>query len=188
VPVVRIGRTFNTGGRLMDDVRNRLSRRSVLAGAAGAAAIPPLGLLARRLGFLSLDGSAAAAATCVVAPDVTQGPYWVDEMLNRSDVRANADGSNVQPGVVLGLTVQVVDMNSSCDASGTAPPIADAQVGIWHANAQGMYSAETQQGDNPSVDTSGDAFLRGYQMTDSSGLVQFTTIHPGWYSGRWRRT
>jgi protocatechuate 3,4-dioxygenase beta subunit len=27
-------------------------------------------------------------------------------------------------------------------------------------------------------------FLRGYQMTDDNGTVQFTTIYPGWYEGR----
>jgi protocatechuate 3,4-dioxygenase beta subunit len=27
-------------------------------------------------------------------------------------------------------------------------------------------------------------FLRGYQVTDDNGTVQFTTIYPGWYEGR----
>jgi protocatechuate 3,4-dioxygenase beta subunit len=31
----------------------------------------------------------------------------------------------------------------------------------------------------------GENFLRGVQETDSSGTVEFTTVFPGCYSGRW---
>ena len=34
------------------------------------------------------------------------------------------------------------------------------------------------------VNTSGQKFLRGYQITDENGQVKFTTIYPGWYAGR----
>jgi hypothetical protein len=52
------------------------------------------------------------------------------------------------------------------------------QIDIWHCSAQGVYSAEGSES------TTGQSWLRGYQITDSSGKVQFTTIIPGWYSGR----
>lgn len=52
------------------------------------------------------------------------------------------------------------------------------QVDIWHCNASGVYSAEASE------NTSTQSWLRGYQLTDSYGKVQFVTIIPGWYSGR----
>src|SRR5699024_11438832 len=30
----------------------------------------------------------------------------------------------------------------------------------------------------------GTMFLRGYQVTDENGIVEFHTIFPGWYTGR----
>jgi protocatechuate 3,4-dioxygenase beta subunit len=52
------------------------------------------------------------------------------------------------------------------------------QVDLWHCNALGVYS------DEPSEGTSSQTWLRGYQVTDASGSVTFTTIFPGWYRGR----
>ena len=57
-------------------------------------------------------------------------------------------------------------------------PLAGARVDIWHCDAGGTYSDEAQN------NSSGKKFLRGYQTTDDSGAVNFTTIYPGWYSGR----
>jgi hypothetical protein len=51
----------------------------------------------------------------------------------------------------------------------------EAKVDIWHANSQGVYSGVQDAG------TGQNNFLRGYQMTDGNGTVQFTTIYPGWY-------
>jgi protocatechuate 3,4-dioxygenase beta subunit len=52
------------------------------------------------------------------------------------------------------------------------------QVDVWHGDAGGVYSDESSDG------TVGQTYLRGYQTTDSNGLVTFKTIFPGWYSGR----
>ena len=70
------------------------------------------------------------------------------------------------------LTLYVYDAKNSCAA------MPGVQVDIWHCNATGVYSAESSES------TSSQTWLRGYQLTDSSGKVQFTTIIPGWYSGR----
>jgi len=51
-------------------------------------------------------------------------------------------------------------------------------VDIWHADAAGIYSGESVE------NTTGQTFLRGYQITDSKGAVTFKTVVPGWYSGR----
>jgi hypothetical protein len=52
------------------------------------------------------------------------------------------------------------------------------QVDIWHWSASGGYSAEASES------TSTQSWLRGYQITDVNGMVQFVTVIPGWYSGR----
>ena len=119
--------------------------------------------------------------TCAITPSLIEvegtpqqieGPYFVDGMPNRSDIRADSDGS-IEEGVPLTLTITVYDVDN-----GTCIPISGAHVDIWHANSQGVYSSIQQQG------TSGTNFLRGYQITGDNGTVKFTTIYPGWYEGR----
>jgi protocatechuate 3,4-dioxygenase beta subunit len=170
----------------------KVTRRHALgiAGSAGAA------LLAARIG-VPVDlgpGTALAAGTATVTPEMTEGPYWIDELLRRSDVRANTAAAAkspgaVQTGVPLALTIRVLDA-----ANGRA--INDAHVDIWHANAGGLYSGEAMQatgGGTSVTDTSGENYLRGYQITGRDaglaaaavdGQVGFSTIWPGWYSGR----
>jgi len=72
--------------------------------------------------------------------------------------------------------LQFVDVDDGCT------PIRDAVVNIWHADASGVYSGFA--GQPGGVDTTGETFLRGYQVTDATGRVEFTTIYPGWYVGR----
>lgn len=126
---------------------------------------------------ISTRGSSATstALDCVVRPELTLGPYFVDEQLNRSDIRSEPSDGSVREGVPLTLTVNVLDVaNNSCT------PLEGAQVDIWHCDAQGVYSGVSDQG----FDTTGQKFLRGYQLTDGTGKAQFLTIYPGWYSGR----
>ena len=124
-----------------------------------------------------------AADTCVPAtPTVTEGPYWVDEKLFRSDIRTDPTTGVARAGIPLKLTIAVQNLSSSsCGA------LVGAYVDIWHCDAKGIYSDESTYnpgGGTGSVNTSGQKFLRGYQITDDSGKVTFTTIYPGWYSGR----
>jgi protocatechuate 3,4-dioxygenase beta subunit len=149
-----------------------LTRRQVV-GAAGTGGIALLfgGLVRGSGGALDPD-VAEAAATCVMTPAKTEGPYFVDERLNRSDIRSDPATGDVQDGVKLTLKMSVFDAANDC------APVQGAQVDIWHANASGLYSDESANG------TSGKKFLRGYQLTDADGAVTFTTIYPGWYSGR----
>ncbi|BCM93930.1 hypothetical protein IAD21_05825 [Abditibacteriota bacterium] len=111
--------------------------------------------------------------TCIVRPELTEGPYFVDERLLRSDIRADTGTGIVQQGVLLNLTFNVSQLaGSACSF------LSGAMVDIWHANALGKYSDIASEG------TSGQNYLRGYQLTNSSGVAKFTTIFPGWYSGR----
>jgi protocatechuate 3,4-dioxygenase beta subunit len=114
-----------------------------------------------------------AAPSCIVKPELTEGPFFVDEKLNRADIRTDPSDGAVTPGVPLKLAFRVARLGSSgCTA------YANATVDVWHCDASGVYSDVSA---NNSV---GKKFLRGYQTTDSSGLASFTTIYPGWYQGR----
>lgn len=114
------------------------------------------------------------ASTCVVRPEQTQGPYFVDEMLNRSDIREEREG------VPLDLILNI----SRVDAGNAAAcgPLAGAMVDIWQCDALGEYS--DVQDNAEGFDTRGQKYLRGYQVTDENGSARFTTIYPGWYRGR----
>jgi protocatechuate 3,4-dioxygenase beta subunit len=113
-----------------------------------------------------------SAPSCILTPTADEGPYFVDERLLRSDIRADAAGGRPEEGVPLALTLRVVDAQGDC------PPVQGAHVDIWHCNAYGIYS------DEPAEGTVGQTFLRGCQLTDADGSVHFTTIFPGWYAGR----
>lgn len=118
--------------------------------------------------------NAPTTPQCIVSPEQTEGPYFVDEKLNRSDIRSDRDGS-VKAGVPLQLTLHLSQVGRT-----GCMPLSGAIVDIWHCDATGVYSDVTDR----SFNTVGKTFLRGYQTTDANGTVQFTTIHPGWYPGR----
>jgi protocatechuate 3,4-dioxygenase beta subunit len=165
------------------------SRREVLAafGSVSAAALlgacimptggPPSGAAESN----GLTAAAAATQTanlptgCVVRPELTQGPVFVEEDLNRSDIRLDPSNGVVSDGVQFDLTFRVSQVTSNACA-----PLAGVQVDIWHCDAQGIYSDTNELGMN----TVGQKFLRGYQLTDANGVAKFTTIYPGWYAGR----
>jgi len=112
-----------------------------------------------------------ALPACIVLPELTEGPYFVDEMLNRSDVRSDPSDGAVSEGAALNLIFNVSQVGSN-----GCTPLSGAQVDIWHCDADGVYS-DVQN-------TVGKKFLRGYQVTNANGLAQFITIYPGWYAGR----
>ncbi|HVP03968.1 MAG TPA: hypothetical protein VMT10_15485 [Solirubrobacteraceae bacterium] len=143
-----------------------ITRRQMI-GAAGAGGLAVLiGGVRPGSGGLEAAPEQALAATCIMTPAKTVGPYFVDEKLNRSDVRES------QVGIPLTLTMHVFDADNDCR------PLSGAIVDIWHCNNNGLYSDEAAN------NTSGQKWLRGYQTTDSDGKVTFLTNYPGWYSGR----
>jgi protocatechuate 3,4-dioxygenase beta subunit len=113
---------------------------------------------------------------CVVRPASTQGPYYVDEKLNRSDIRSDPADGAVKQGALLALT-----LNVSSITKGACSPLKDSIVDVWQCDAEGVYSDAV---DPRYFDTTGKKFLRGYQVTDKSGMAKFTTIYPGWYPQR----
>lgn len=111
-----------------------------------------------------------------MVPEQTEGPYFVDLKLNRSDIRSDPSDGSVRDGAPLALTIRVAQVA----AAGACTPLAGAVVDIWQCDAAGVYSSVRDA--NPS--TAGKQFLRGYQTTDAQGRAQFQTIYPGWYPGR----
>jgi protocatechuate 3,4-dioxygenase beta subunit len=125
----------------------------------------------------SLRSSAVAAVrpSCVVRPEQTEGPYFVDGKLNRSDIRSEPSDHSIKQGVPLRLIFQVSRIDgAACTVLG------GTMVDVWHCDALGVYSDAR----DPGFDTRGKKFLRGYQMTNPNGVAEFLTIYPGWYEGR----
>lgn len=108
------------------------------------------------------DGTTPAPA-CVLTPETTEGPFYIDGEAVRSDITEG------KPGAPLHLVLTVVDATA-------CKPIPGAAVDIWHADASGEYSGFGS--------ASNRTFLRGIQMTGADGKVEFATIYPGWYQGR----
>lgn len=115
--------------------------------------------------------------TCLTKPALTEGPYFIDERLNRTDIRSDPTTGAVKAGVPLRLTINVYRAGSN-----TCTPLSGALVDLWHCDALGNYAGVAAGMGN--ADTRGQEFLRGYQVTDANGSVNFLTIYPGWYSGR----
>jgi protocatechuate 3,4-dioxygenase beta subunit len=136
--------------------RRRLLRDAGLAGATllgGAALLPARGLAAT-----------TAAGALHLTPEETEGPFYVALERVRRDIRLG------RAGIPLHLRLKV--------ARPSGAPVTNAAVDVWHCDASGIYSDESQE------NTVGSTFLRGVQLTDASGLAEFVTIYPGQYAGR----
>jgi protocatechuate 3,4-dioxygenase beta subunit len=145
---------------------------AVPAGASGGATL----VVASTAAAAAAAAPVQAVPSCVLTTALTEGPYFVDEKLNRADVRSDPSDGTVRPGMPLTLAVRVLGVSGSGCAA-----VKGAQVDIWHCDALGVYSDAQDPGFGS---TKGKKFLRGYQLTDENGLVKFTTVYPGWYQGR----
>ena len=145
-----------------------LTRRQMMAASAVAGAYALLGCggddspTSTRSATTSTPAAGNGAVDCVLTPEQTEGPYYVDNDLIRSDITEGREG------VPLDMRLTVRDA-TSCE------PVEGATVEVWHCDALGEYSGVNG--------ASGD-FLRGGQRTDARGLARFRTIYPGWYQGR----
>jgi protocatechuate 3,4-dioxygenase beta subunit len=119
--------------------------------------------------------SVAALPACIISPELTEGPVFVEEKLNRSDIRPDPSNGTVVEGAPLNLTLIVGQVSGE-----GCVPMAGATVDIWHCDSQGIYSDTSELG----MQTVGQKFLRGSQVSDATGAVKFITIYPGWYTGR----
>ncbi len=127
------------------------------------------------------DGGTTAgtgSGNCITSPEEVEGPYpYPGGELTNPLQRADITGG--QTGVPLALTFNIVNVSADCEA------VSNARVDIWQCNKDGYYSGyANQQGYLGTLSFTGQTFLRGYQLSDGSGNAAFTTIYPGWYSGR----
>jgi len=135
-------------------------------------------LVASGVGTIAAFASAetAAGATSAPAPplpltpQVTEGPFYFDPGLVRSEI---AEG---RPGVPLEVRIRVVDAKGA--------PLAGFRVDLWHCDADGLYSGYDRQGPSRATNLRGRTFLRGTVASDADGVAVFRTIYPGWYAGR----
>jgi protocatechuate 3,4-dioxygenase beta subunit len=144
----------------MDETR--ISRRRSLAAFGGFLAAAA-GWKAQSSDGAGPAGVASGAVSCVLAPEQTQGPYYVPGAKVRRNITEG------RAGTPLTLRATVVDAS-------TCKPIKGASVDVWHADAAGAYSGVGQD--------VGKTFMRGIQKTPAGGLATFKTVYPGWYPGR----
>ncbi len=156
-----------------------LSRREILRLLGGASVMLMSGCtIDQFLGGASPSSGALGAPTlpsCIVRPEMMEGPYFVENRVNRSDIRTEPSTGIMREGARLRLVVLVSDVSEQ-----TCKPLQGAQVDLWHCDALGVYSGVTDR----SFSTVNEQWLRGYQLTDAGGKAEFTTIYPGWYPGR----
>lgn len=133
------------------------------------------------------EGGSTSNSSCSVIPSETNGPYPGDgtNSLNgtlvnalllsgivRSDITASiVSSTTVAAGIPLQVTLNLVNSRASC------APLAGYAIYLWHCTQDGLYSMY-------STGITSENYLRGVQVTDSSGSVTFQTIFPGCYSGR----
>ncbi|KXJ86506.1 Intradiol ring-cleavage dioxygenase [Microdochium bolleyi] len=116
----------------------------------------------------------AGNTSCILSPEVTQGPYYVSGEHIRSSI------ADSQPGIPTILDYQVIDVNT-CD------PVPNVYLEIWHCNSTGVYSGVVASGNGAGTSDPGNinaTHHRGIQRTDADGVAQFETTFPGHYTGR----
>jgi protocatechuate 3,4-dioxygenase beta subunit len=154
-------------------------RRSFLSGAGALVGCAGTGLAAETTGGLPAprsrldwDGLVHAAVdsrfTCVRTPESADGPFYYESSPERRLIAEGHSGLRLR----LGITVTGFSIAQHC------PALSEAIVDIWHTDASGLYS--NVGADLQVVDTSGQKFCRGHQITDRNGYVEFETILPGW--------
>jgi protocatechuate 3,4-dioxygenase beta subunit len=134
----------------------------------------------------STGTGSTSSGSCVAASSETNGPYPADGTNSssgstsnvltlssavRSDIRSSfLNSTTTAGGVRVDITLTIVNVNASCAA------LSNYAIYIWHCDANGEYSL---------YDLPTESYLRGIQVTNSSGQVTFTTIFPGCYAGRY---
>jgi protocatechuate 3,4-dioxygenase beta subunit len=128
--------------------------------------------------------SSSSTAADGEIPEETAGPYpgdgsngpnvLTESGVVRSDITTGfGTASGVAVGVPLTIRLRVLDANGDDVA-----PYEGAAVYLWHCDRDGQYSMYSEA-------IADENYLRGVQVAGSDGWLEFQTILPGAYSGRW---
>lgn len=122
----------------------------------------------------ALEVALSTAATCNIAAQEVEGPYPLSTILSNTAI-VRSDITEGKTGVPLTIRLKLLDTNNNC------APLSNAAVYIWHCDKDGLYSGYDNTNN---AGQAGLTYLRGIQVSDSTGRVTFKTIYPGWYVGR----
>ncbi len=174
--------------------RQRLARRGMLAifGGVGVAALAGCATdssSASTTGTDSTNGGPPDGDSSVEVaegeiPEETAGSYpgdgsngpnvLTESGVVRSDITASfGDANGVAEGVPMTVKLKVYDLNGD-----EATSLAGAAVYLWHCDRDGSYSMYSEA-------AADENYLRGVQEAADDGTLEFTTIFPACYAGRW---
>ncbi len=117
-------------------------------------------------------------------PEETAGPFPGDGSngpdalgqsgVVRSDITRSFGGaSGTAEGVPLTIRLKIHDVSGE-----DVLPYAGAAVYLWHCSREGEYSMYSEN-------VADENFLRGVQAADDAGALEFRSIFPAAYDGRW---
>ncbi|MBL9025576.1 MAG: intradiol ring-cleavage dioxygenase [Myxococcales bacterium] len=173
--------------RDLEELRRLKQRRQVLRWVLGAGVATAAGC---QIAVDDSDGSGGGATNedwesgeCTEIPEETAGPYPGDGSngknaltlsgIVRNDIRTSLTGTGAEAeGIPLTVELTVIDTAEDCS------PVEGYAVYLWHCDRDGNYSMYSST-------VADESYLRGVQETNEDGVVRFTTIFPGCYSGRW---
>ena len=87
------------------------------------------------------EGIARALPACVAKPEQTEGPFFVDAELERSDIRSDPSTGAVSDGIPLTLRFNVSQISQ-----GDCSALPGALVDLWQCDADGVYSGCRRRG------------------------------------------
>ena len=145
----------------------KLTRRTSLVRIGGvlATALGAAGIEARASEGSGPAAVASGEVACVLAPEQTEGPYYIANEAVRRNITEG------RPGTPLLLRAFVVNAS-------TCKPIKGAAVDIWHADAARRLLGVRARARRAARSCA------GVQRTNAKGLALFRTVYPGWYQGR----
>jgi protocatechuate 3,4-dioxygenase beta subunit len=158
--------------------RSRLGRRGLLGVVGGLGAAALVGCSGDDSTTISRDSASGEI------PEETAGPYPGDgsngvNVLSesgvvRSDITSSfGSAGGVAQGVPVTVKLKVYDLNGE-----DATPLVGGALYLWHCDRDGNYSMYSDA-------VADENYLRGVQVTDAQGRVEFTSIFPACYAGRW---